>query len=105
MTIQEILAKGGDVEKYAKAFISSSAAFIDVLAKNNLSIDLGVADTSSVTIDYDAPASASYKKTYRPLNSSEIIQANKEMAEALAGEHWVDGFMTCVQLVMMFAKA
>jgi len=103
MTIQDILSKGGEIEANAKAFIQASATFFDTLAKNNLTLDLGQADSSSVNVDYDAPTQDAYKKTYRPIDSSEIIQANKEMTEAISGEKWVEGFITCVQLIMMFA--
>lgn len=103
MTINEILSKGGDLEVNAKAFIKASSVFIDTLAKNNITLDMGVSDSSAVDIDYDAPIESVYKKTYRPIDSSEIIKANKEMSEAISGEKWISGFVTCIQLIMMFA--
>ena len=103
MTINEILSQGGDVEASAKAFIKASATFLETLSKNNLTLDMGSANSSDVNVDYDAPVMDSYIKTYRPIDASEIITANKEMAEALAGEKWISGFLTCVKLFLLFA--
>lgn len=102
-TLQEILATGGDVAAATRSFVEASAKFFDELAKNNLSLDFGAADTTSNVIDYDKPTTDSYVKSYKPISATDIILANKKMQSALAGEHFVDGFLACLALVMLAA--
>jgi len=105
MTIQEIMTAGGPLAAAAENFVKTAAVFIGELSKNNLSLDLGPANNTDNVIDYDAPASDSYKRTYAPITAEEIILANKKMAEAISGERFIDGFIACVQLMMMFGGA
>lgn len=105
MNLQEIFAQGGPLAERAKDFVKASAVFVEELAKSGHSLDLNQLNNSSVSggVNYDAPVLDAYKKQYTPIKPSEIVQANKEMAESLAGEKWVAGFMAAVQLMMMAA--
>lgn len=102
MDIQEVMNKDAETGDAVKAFIKASARFLEVLSKHN--INLEVNDPGAGAIDYNAPASAAYKKTYRPIEAAEIIQANKEMSEAISGEQWVKGFLMCVKLMLLFGR-
>jgi len=101
MTLQELFDNVGEIGDISKDFLKAFAKFIDVLAENNIEIDFTGSETSENVIDYESPASESYKKTYKPITASEITKANKEMSEAIAGEKWVEGFIACVQLMLL----
>lgn len=106
MELDKVLESGTpqpttDLGKAARAFVSAAAVFVGELARNNIDLDFGEAEDTSNTIDYDAPVSDSYKKTYKPISASEIVQANKDMSEALAGEKYVEGFLACIKLMTM----
>jgi hypothetical protein len=101
MNIQEIFNLGGPLAEKAKEFVRTTAVFLDELAKNGQHLDLNSLNNVSTGVDYDAPVLDSYKKQYTPITPGEIMEANKKMSEAIAGEKWVEGFMACVQLVLM----
>ena len=103
MTIEEILEDGttAGLGVSARGLVVAAAKFIEELAKNNIELDFGEADNTTNEIDYNAPVSDSYKKTYKPITTTEIIQANKSMSEAISGEKWIAGFMTMVKLLLM----
>lgn len=102
MTIQELLAQGGDVAASARKFVEATAAFVGELSKHNLSLELGEANTTENYIDYSAPTIDSYKKTYKPITATEIIEANKKMSEAISGERFLDGMIAAIQLMLLF---
>ena len=85
----------------AKKFVEDFAKFLEKLSENNVELDFGEADDTSNEIDYTSPAADSYKKTYKPITTTEIAEANKAMSEAISGEKWVEGFMAAIQLMLM----
>jgi hypothetical protein len=101
MTLEEIFAQGGPIADAARKFVEASAAFLAELSKNNLTLDFGPSDNTDNDIDYDEPASASYRRTYKPITAAEIVQANKAMTEAISGEKWVEGFLTLAALLLV----
>ena len=98
MTLQEILNDPGKLGQAAREFVEQAAAFIEALAENDLTLEFGPADGTENKVDYDAPVSAAYVKSYKPIAASEIVSANKEMSEALAGENKVAGFVAAIKL-------
>lgn len=101
MTIEEIIAQGGPLAEKARKFVEAFAAFLDELARNNLSLDFGPANETTNQIDYNAPTIGAYRRTYKPITAEEIVKANKAMTEAIAGEKWVAGFLTFAALLML----
>lgn len=100
--LEQIVAQGGPVAEATRKFVESAAVFLSELAQNNITLDIGPSDSTENKIDYSAPTLDSYRKTYKPISATEIIEANKKMTEAISGEKWFAGFMTAVQLIMMF---
>jgi len=105
MTLEELFKQEGDLAKQAKLWVQATSTFIKVLSENNIELDFGKADDTSTDVDYDAPAEEAYKRSYTPIKSSDIAEANKSMSEAIAGEKWVEGFMAAIKLMMAAASA
>ena len=101
MTLEELFAIGGPLAATARKFVEASADFLGELSKNNITLDLGPSNETTNEVDYEAPSSEAYKRTYKPITASEIIQANKSMTENISGEKWVAGFLACVQLILI----
>jgi len=101
MTLDELFQRKDELGDEARKWIESTAAFLKTLSEHNLDLEFGASDGTSAEVDYDAPAEDAYKKTYTPIKASEIVEANKQMTEAISGEKWVDGFVTMVKLLLM----
>lgn len=107
MNTNQVFNGTDDLAAKARAFVEAAGVFIGELAKTGDGLEVAVAslDQSDPTnVDYDAPVLDAYKKQYTPITASDIATANKQMSEAIAGEHWIGGFLTAVQLFMLFAK-
>ena len=104
MTVQELSAAPGDVGNAVKAWVAATASFVQALSDNNISVEFGPAGTSNTNVDYDSPPEASYQKTYKPITADDIVQMNKTMQNALRGENFIEGFLTCLQIIAMFAR-
>lgn len=106
MDLKNVFGGTDDLALKARSFVEATGAFVGELAKTGQDVEVSMLELDNTgdptAIDYDAPVMDSYKKTYRPISASEIAKANKQMAEALAGENFVEGFLTAVQLIMMF---
>ena len=106
MDTKKIFEGSDELAAKARAFVEAAGAFFGEMAKTGNGLDLALMELDKVSeglgVDYDAPVMDAYKKVYRPITAGEIANANKEMTQAIAGEKWVEGFMTCVQLIMMF---
>jgi len=106
MKLEEVLEIGKsepdtNLGKSARAFVEAAAKFIEELAKDNVDLEFGEADDTTNVIDYNAPVSDSYKKTYKPITASEIVEANRQMSQAIAGEKFIAGFIAAIQLFLM----
>lgn len=104
MDINTILQSPDALGDSARKWVEVTAEFIGQLSSHNIELNFGPTNDTDVEVDYDAPASAAYKRTYTPITTSEIVTANKDMTEAISGEKWVDGFVTAVQFIMMLAR-
>lgn len=102
MTLQELI-NDPNLGQYVRDFIQASSRFIQILSENNITIDV---PATGPTVNYDDDDGlGNYGKTYTPITPADIIAANKAMTEAIAGEKWLDGFVACLQIIMMFAGA
>lgn len=84
-----------------RAFATSAVDFLRTISEHNITFG----SVSTDKPDYDAPAMDSYKRTYAPPTAEEIQNLNKKMAENIAGEKYVEGFVQALQLVAMVAGA
>jgi len=91
------LKSNAEVAKAVREFVEKASIFVEVMARNDIEVQLPEQPSSGP--DYGAPAIDSYKKTYTPITKQEIIEANKKMAESIAGENWIAGFFMAVQLL------
>ena len=107
LTVEDLLGvagvAGGTAELGASArnFVTAAAKFIEELAKNEVELDFGEAENTSNEIDYNAPVSDSYRKSYKPITTTEIVEANKNMSEAIAGEKWCEGFLMAIKFMLL----
>jgi len=100
MKLEDIF-QNKDLGPKARKVVESIAGLLGALAKDNVELEFGESEDTTNVIDYDSPASDSYKKSYKPITTSEIVKANKAMSEAISGEKWCEGFLACIQLFLM----